>query len=168
MDCNELLADVVARLHAEIVDQGAEVEVEKLPCVWADWVQLGRVFQNLVSDAMSALPPGRASRVRVAAVRLPWQWKLLVVDNGVGVPREDRSRIFEPFQRGETNGRRGTGLGLAICKAIVERTRAGSGSRPARPREASSASSCPSPPTGTEGWPHAATHRRRRVDGPPG
>lgn len=98
------------------MDQGAEVEVEKLPCVWADWV-----FQNLVSDAISAVPPGRASRVRVAAVRLPWQWKLLVVDNGVGVPREDRSRIFEPFQRGETNGRRGTGLGLAICKAIVER-----------------------------------------------
>ncbi len=121
IECNALVSDVLSRLDGEIEDRRAEVEVHELPSVWGDRVQLGRVFQNLISNAISAVAPVRRPKVIVSAHRLPWQWQLAVTDNGAGVPLEDRARIFEPFQRGEAASGRGSGLGLAICKAVVER-----------------------------------------------
>jgi PAS domain S-box-containing protein len=121
IECHTLVSDVLARLDAEIGERKAEVDIHALPAVWGDRVQLGRVFQNLISNAISAVPPARRPKVTVSAHRLPWQWQLSVADNGVGVRLEDRTRIFEPFQRGEAGSGRGSGLGLAICKAIVER-----------------------------------------------
>jgi signal transduction histidine kinase len=44
--------------------------------------------------------------------------EMTVADEGIGVARFDRERIFEPFRRGEGSG--SSGVGLAICKAIVE------------------------------------------------
>jgi signal transduction histidine kinase len=41
-----------------------------------------------------------------------------IADQGPGIPREDRERMFDPFVRGESST--GTGLGLAIARAIVE------------------------------------------------
>jgi PAS domain S-box-containing protein len=120
VDCGELLIDVLSRLQTEIDDRGAKVEIHWLPSVWGDRIQLGRVFQNLLSNAVAAVRPDCRPELVLSARRLPWQWQLMVTDNGVGIPAEDRTRIFEAFQRGE-GSRGGTGLGLAICKTIVER-----------------------------------------------
>lgn len=121
VDCNSLVADVVMRLRPELDDRSATVEVDELPVVHADRVQLGRVFQNLLANALKAVPSDRQPHISVGARRVPWQWQLTVTDNGVGVAAEDRIRIFEPFQRGQHGGTGGTGLGLAICKAVAER-----------------------------------------------
>jgi signal transduction histidine kinase len=43
-----------------------------------------------------------------------------VIDQGRGIPREQRSHIFEPFFRGRGVGASGSGLGLAICRGFVE------------------------------------------------
>ncbi|MGH7754282.1 MAG: sensor histidine kinase, partial [Gemmatimonadales bacterium] len=120
-DCNRLVSDVVASLHRQIRDREARVEVQRLPSLWGDRLQLGRVFQNLLSNAVAAVPADRRPEVVVSAERLSWQWQLAVSDNGVGVEADDRTRIFEAFQRGGNSGREGTGLGLAICKTIVDR-----------------------------------------------
>ena len=121
---NDLVADVVRRLQRDLDDAGAVVEVGELPTVFADRVQLGRVFQNLLANALRATHPNRRAEISVTARRVATTgWEFAVTDNGVGVPPEDRNRIFELFQRGTGEGQRATGhgMGLAICRTIVER-----------------------------------------------
>jgi hypothetical protein len=90
--------------------------------VCADRIQLGRVFQNLVDNAIRCTPQGHKPP-RVAARRRADAWEFTVTDHGIGVHDDDRERIFEPFERGPqavTDGA-GYGMGLAICRSIVER-----------------------------------------------
>ena len=120
---NDLVVSVLRRLQRELDEVGAVVDVGDLPTVFVDRVQLGRVFQNLLSNAIGASHPDRPLKVSVAARRLPTSWEFAVTDNGVGVRPEDRNRIFELFERGPSDDQRtpGHGMGLAICRTIVER-----------------------------------------------
>jgi signal transduction histidine kinase len=119
---NDLVEAVLRRLQRDLDQAGVVVEIGELPAVFADRVQLGRVFQNLFSNALRAAHPDRPPRIEVTGRRLPAAWELAVSDNGIGVQPEDRSRIFELFQRGPSEGQSpGHGMGLAICRTIVER-----------------------------------------------
>lgn len=120
---NELVVGVLRRLQGLFDEAGAVVDVGEMPVVFVDRVQIGRVFQNLLCNAVRAAHPERPPRIAVAARRLSGAWEFSVTDNGVGVRIEERDRIFELFQRGTGDGQRptGHGLGLAICRTIVER-----------------------------------------------
>lgn len=119
---NDLLTVVLRRLQADLDSAGAVVDVAELPTVFVDRVQLGRVFQNLISNALQAADPDRKPRISVSARRVGLGWEFAVSDNGVGVQPEDCQRIFELFQRGGERERgSGHGMGLAICRTIVER-----------------------------------------------
>jgi signal transduction histidine kinase len=120
---NALVTAVLRRLQGGLDEAGAVVDVGELPTVFGDRVQLGRVFQNLLSNALAHAHPDRRPEISVDARRLPAGWEFAVTDNGVGVRPEDRNRIFELFQRGNVDGQRrpGHGMGLTICRTIVER-----------------------------------------------
>jgi light-regulated signal transduction histidine kinase (bacteriophytochrome) len=120
---NELVAAVLRRLQPQLDEVGATVEVGALPTIFGDRVQLGRVFQNLISNAVRAAHPDRPPEIAITGRRLPSGWEFAVTDNGVGVRPEDRTRIFELFQRGTSEAQRGPGhgVGLTICRTIVER-----------------------------------------------
>jgi len=120
VDSGAILERTLVHLQAEIGRQGATIQVGHLPTVYAEPSQLGRVFQNLISNACKSAPPGRTPHIFVSADRLAGAWQLSVTDDGAGVPTEDRERIFELFKRGhgaESDG--GAGIGLAICRTIV-------------------------------------------------
>jgi two-component system sensor histidine kinase KdpD len=90
-----------------------------LPLVRADAAQLERVFSNLIENAVKFSPPGEPVRISAAAVG--GRVTVRVVDQGDGIPAQDRVRVFEPFFRGRGGGRgSGSGLGLAICRGFVE------------------------------------------------
>jgi len=82
--------------------------------VRADPEQLGRVVQNLVLNAIDAMPGGGALTIRTtragACVRLD------VGDTGQGLTDEERERLFTPYY---TTKHHGTGLGLAIVQSVV-------------------------------------------------
>jgi two-component system nitrogen regulation sensor histidine kinase NtrY len=70
------------------------------------------------TEAISALPEGsEKGRIDVAAIRDDDQIYIDVIDNGVGLPKEHRSRLLEPYV---TTREKGTGLGLAIVGKILE------------------------------------------------
>jgi PAS domain S-box-containing protein len=119
---HDIVADAVGQLEFEVASRGATVNVDPLPVVTGDPVQLGQLVQNLLANALKFVPEGRPPRVNVTAERAADGWTVTVSDNGIGVDAAARDRIFTMFHRLHPRERyKGTGIGLSICKRIVER-----------------------------------------------
>jgi signal transduction histidine kinase len=121
-----LVADVVAERTGHLragVDPIPDIYVGPLPVAVADPAMLRHVIDNLIGNALKYVQPGRHPRVDVTAGPAPeGRVRLDVADRGIGIPDEDKPRIFDSFHRAHTEaGYAGTGLGLAICQRIVER-----------------------------------------------
>jgi signal transduction histidine kinase len=89
--------------------------------IYADGDRLTQVMINLLSNAVKFSP--RGSIVIVTVERTPNYVEFKVIDQGPGIPRAYRSKIFERYRQVSSTrvpGQRGTGLGLNICKLIVE------------------------------------------------
>jgi signal transduction histidine kinase/CheY-like chemotaxis protein len=86
----------------------------------ADRLRFRQVVLNMLSNAVKFTPEG--GRVDVSAFIRDRDLVVLVADTGVGVPAEDRERIFDAFQQGgRSSGQvEGTGLGLTLSKRILE------------------------------------------------
>jgi len=80
---------------------------------------MSELLNNLIDNALRYTPPGGAVTVRTGVDSgSPY---LSVEDNGVGIPEEARSKVFERFYRIEGTPGEGSGLGLAIVKEVVDR-----------------------------------------------
>lgn len=86
----------------------------------ADRNRLNQVLLNLLSNAIKYNRP--RGHVEVAFEVTPERMRLLVADDGIGIPGEQLSKLFEPFERlgAEQTEVEGTGLGLALSKALLE------------------------------------------------
>lgn len=121
VDLNEVLAEVLSDLELTVKAAGARVEAGKLPVIQADRVQMGQLFQNLVSNALK-FRGDAAPVVRVGARRQGEGWLLHVADNGIGMEAQYLDQIFKMFRRLHVVGAySGTGIGLAVVRRIVER-----------------------------------------------
>ena len=114
---DELMEGVLNRLRPLLVGRPVEIRVgDEVPEIPMDVVQMDQVLTNLVENAIKFTPPG--SPIVLTAVGGAGAVRITVADSGPGIPKHDRLRIFEPFERG-ASGAAGTGLGLTICAAIV-------------------------------------------------
>lgn len=121
VDSAEVLDEAIVGLGPAIADSKARVTRGDLPHVYADRVQLGQLFQNLVANAIK-FHGAAAPRVELGAERASGAWIFSVKDNGIGIPPDQMDRIFRVFQRLHSQSEYpGSGIGLAICKRIVER-----------------------------------------------
>ena len=107
------------RATAHSIDLRVELG-ERVGAVEADELRFKQVVLNLVSNAVKFTPDGGSVVIR--AVEIDTDLHVLVNDTGVGIPVEDRERIFESFQQGGRGPSReeGTGLGLTLSRRIVE------------------------------------------------
>ncbi|MDF9714620.1 MASE1 domain-containing protein [Nocardioides sp. ChNu-153] len=122
VDLSGLMVEV-ARLQADS-GQPAEITVQPGVRVWGDRALLRQLLENLLTNAVKYAVPGRVPRVALTAEPEPGsEWlEVRVSDEGIGIPTEDRERVFEPFHRvGGATGVDGHGIGLATCAQIVER-----------------------------------------------
>jgi two-component system sensor histidine kinase KdpD len=114
------LEDVLSRAldYLGVAPRSVVLDVaEDLPEVSADPVLLERAVVNLVANAQRFAPEDRPPLV--AAASDGGLVRLRVVDEGPGIPADDRERVFQPFQRlGDTGT--GLGLGLALSRGLVE------------------------------------------------
>lgn len=93
-----------------------------LPAIHADPDQLAQVFDNLIRNAVQAMPAGGRLVVETSEVteRLPKSETRVAIsftDTGVGIAEENRGKLFEPLF---TTKAKGIGLGLVLCKMLVE------------------------------------------------
>jgi PAS domain S-box-containing protein len=119
---HEVVGDAMAQLEAEVSGKRAVVEIDPLPVVEGDPVQLVQLVQNLLANALKFVPEDQPPHVRVSAERTDAGWLVTVADEGIGVDVASSDRIFAMFERLHSRERyKGTGIGLSICKRIVER-----------------------------------------------
>jgi signal transduction histidine kinase len=121
VDAGRLALGVVAGRLDHVAGERPSIDVGDLPAVTADAELLGEVLGQLVDNAVRFVRHGTAARVTVGArEHTPGWWRIEVADRGIGVPDEQRTRIFAPFHRAPAaDGFPGTGLGLAVCRRIV-------------------------------------------------
>ncbi len=120
VDLMQTVADVLRTLRSEIEDAGVLMRIEPLPSVQGDAWGLTRVFMNLIGNAIQYRDPSREARVHIYAEQTESTFKIVVRDNGIGVPEKDLAKLFRRFERGSnTSGISGSGLGLHIVREIV-------------------------------------------------
>ncbi len=126
LNCEQVsLHNMVKHLSAtrDRPDGGGDIlAAGELVEVWADRVLLRQALDNLIGNAFKYIQPGTFPRVVIEAEKAENNWaKVRVRDNGIGIPADQRDRVFDQFERLTTESYVGTGLGLAIVKRIVER-----------------------------------------------
>lgn len=117
---SSVISEVAAAAKPAAIASGGRIEVEPGPPdakTSGNSIQVFRAVQNLVSNAIQALPDDNG------VVRLTWSDEnnkiiIRVVDNGIGIPQDKLENVFEPYftTKKETGG---TGLGLYITQKVV-------------------------------------------------
>jgi signal transduction histidine kinase len=121
VDLREVIRLVTRSIRMELYQRGRlDLELGEVPEVAGSRTKLGQVVLNLVVNALEAMSP-ETRKTNLLRVKL-WaeddRVRLLIEDNGPGIPPETLDRIFDPFFTTKAEG--GTGLGLAISRRIVE------------------------------------------------
>jgi signal transduction histidine kinase len=118
VDLNKSVADAIEAMlpHAETAGLTLKAELTTEPLyIEGDVFALGRVYRNLILNAIQATAPG--GLVVAATEAHGTRVQVRIYDTGCGIPADRLNAIFEDFV---TTKRRGLGLGLAISKKIVE------------------------------------------------
>ena len=118
LDVNGSVSEIVESMRAEGERHGVTVEGKYAQgplVIDGDRFALGRVYRNLITNAIQATQPGGS--VTVTTSRVGDHVEVSITDTGSGIPPERLAKIFDDYV---TTKRRGLGLGLAITKRIVE------------------------------------------------
>ena len=121
----DLITNIVQLYSAGAQNKAVHIEaqLETQAHVPAFPGEMRQVFSNLIVNAVDAVPRGGIIKIRVKHGR---DWKsralgvrVLVSDNGPGIPVDSRPHIFEPFFT--TKGEKGTGVGLWVSQGVIEK-----------------------------------------------
>ncbi len=126
VDLEALARKVAAAYRTQTTLHRIEVDFpQRLPPIWGDEERLRQVLTNLLSNAIKYSPDGGVIRVGgwTDWSAEPPRVVLFVADEGIGIPQDELSQVFERFYRVDSSLRRstaGAGLGLFLAKAVVE------------------------------------------------
>jgi two-component system, NtrC family, sensor histidine kinase HydH len=118
LDVNRTLREVVESMRAHVEGAGLTLQTSFAPAppyLEGDLFALGRVYRNLLLNAIQATAPGGI--VTVGTEQAGDRVRIRISDNGCGIPPDRLAAIFHDFV---TTKRRGLGLGLAISRKIVQ------------------------------------------------
>lgn len=124
IDIKQLLENVVDKMIINAKNKSQTLSYRPItdtPLFKGDRDKLEQVVINIVGNAIKYTPEG--GNIEIYTGRLYNDIYIKVIDNGIGIPKENISRVFERFYRVDKARSRdtgGTGLGLAIAKQIVE------------------------------------------------
>jgi PAS domain S-box-containing protein len=123
VDLQQVVSEVLSDLEARLMETGGQVEVDPLPVIEADPLQIRQLFQNLLGNALKFHHPNVPPLVKISCSTAGENsLALAIADNGIGIEAIEAGYLFKPFSRlpGKSEFG-GSGMGLAICQKIVER-----------------------------------------------
>lgn len=115
----------VINLYQPIINDKEIKIIEKVDPsfeIITDQHSLNTILRNLISNAIKYTP--RKGIIQIIATKENDGYKIQVIDNGIGIPEENLSKIFggeKGFTTRGTANEKGTGLGLSICKELIEK-----------------------------------------------
>lgn len=117
-----LILDEVLKTYSQDIDRlGATVQIQsEFPLVACHGAYLRQVIDNLLSNALKYRRPGVPPAVAITSKTGTHMVCITVQDRGIGIPEEQRLRVFQPFVRLGQSAAPGSGIGLAIVQRIVE------------------------------------------------
>jgi signal transduction histidine kinase len=122
VNLKEVISDVLVFHDKEAVYRNIKVYVdvpEEMPSIQTDRSKLQQVLVNLVNNAFQAVDDGCLLDIEVSPEASD-KIRIIISDNGCGMPEENLPKIFEPFFTTK-DGNKGTGLGLAITYGLVKK-----------------------------------------------
>jgi PAS domain S-box-containing protein len=122
VDLDKLVTEIVEN-YPQFQEKAELIHIQHpLPAACGNAALLTQIVSNLLGNALKFVPPGRTPRAVVGAENGLGKVRLWIEDNGIGIPSEQRERIFGLFQRlHRPDEFAGTGVGLAIVKKAAER-----------------------------------------------
>lgn len=117
VELNKIITNNFKVLGAELEKNNIRVEKQldpNLPVLWLDENQIRRVLNNLIRNAMQAMPEG--GTITVSTIH-EQQWvNIEIADTGVGIKEDDMDKLFDAFFTSKSTG---SGLGLTISAQII-------------------------------------------------
>lgn len=121
-DARSMIQDIVDILEYDIREYNAKIILENLPDkLYGDQQKLQRVFHNLIANSLKFVNTGTKPSIKISCLQKVDNFIFVVKDNGIGIDVSYQKRIFNPFNRLNTQeSYQGSGLGLAMSKQIIE------------------------------------------------
>lgn len=120
-DLNKLLLTVLLDLDSSIKASDAEIKAGEMPVLNVFSMEFRLLFQNLISNSLKYRKPDVAPQISISANKVQYGWEFKVSDNGIGIPEDQKEKVFNLFHRlHKRNEFEGTGIGLAHCRKIAE------------------------------------------------
>ena len=120
VDLNGLMKEIVSDFESRLGDNKAKILYDGLPTFRAQRVWMKQLLSNLISNGLKFNESAKPV-IKVSCDEREGDYIISVRDNGIGIRKEDKGRLFKLFQRLHTQEEYpGTGAGLAICNKIVE------------------------------------------------
>jgi signal transduction histidine kinase len=123
VDLHEGIVNTINMLNYKIKSQHIQIELDfdkSIPQVMLFVSEVNQVWTNLIDNAIDAVTGIKEPKVTIRTWMQKNDVKICIQDNGVGIPPEIASRIWEPFFTTKSIGK-GTGLGLELVQNIVEK-----------------------------------------------
>jgi light-regulated signal transduction histidine kinase (bacteriophytochrome) len=120
-DLNKVVQTVLDDLEGRLKKSEGVVNINSLPIIEADSVQMYQLFLNLIGNALKFHREGTPPVINLDSARKKnGNWEICIEDNGIGIDEEHVDKVFKPFERlhGKTIYE-GTGIGLTICNKII-------------------------------------------------
>lgn len=120
VNCNDVLTGVIAGIDVSIKESNAKITFSKLPVLKGNEIELGRLFQNLINNAIKFRKKNSTPEISITVQEKEKEYLFAIKDNGIGIDEKHINKLFIIFQRLHTDAEySGTGIGLATCKKIV-------------------------------------------------
>ena len=112
-----LITEILQSLQ---IPEGFKITVSpEMPVLQTDALLLGRIFQNLIDNAIK-YPPQPSGKIEISCKELDNFWEFSISDDGHGIEPRHQKLIFQLFQTLQTGTSKSTGIGLALVKKIIE------------------------------------------------
>jgi two-component system NtrC family sensor kinase len=121
IDVNETIREVLKFLEKEMMYSRIELDLQlqdNLPNIYSDRLQIQQVLLNIINNAIDAI--GKDGTISIISNLIAGEVRIVIQDDGSGIPEDMLSQIFEPFFTTKETGK-GTGLGLSITYGLVKK-----------------------------------------------